>query len=868
MKKKLFGYLTLAFAIMGAGLAGSCNDYCEDLYDEYRLTAEREDSTLSQLIQQNIADIKELQTKFKTCQDSCKERWSRLSDSIKVLQDSATNGHNRIYTELASLQATDKMLGEAIDSVKNVLDTLGSCIGEGGDPKTALVYLFTTATEAKADAAAAMGAAMGKADRDSIAIENIKYMWSDSLSEVYSMAAAANALATRDSIFMYDLKEYIDSVDSTLLDSISAVAVIAKENLQKAKDYAHQQDSIMKEELLDSMDAKLADVYKAFQKADSLLQDSIDSLAVRVKKNTERIEVLEDTISSIIERLNTLSDSIKVLDERVDSLMDAEKKRITSLLVQGTINPAFGSFSLPLGIRSNILMGYYGQFDTDIEFPTQSTAHMVNPATALTARDFELIGSGVKQTLAADALAYDTIQAGKLLFTVNPNEVALDSTYKFTFVNSAGDTCAAQLGDIQASTEKLTFGFSTKADAVSSPNGFFEAPVYIMPEDAASMTPNIDKDALKGIAKDILSWRDGIDLGTFAPAIMKAFDGVLDANALNVTWSDSLGEHNVKSQYDLAVAAVRPLSYNTLADFSISRSLPTLPDLSSISLNIDTLEFTPMSFTINDIPVFSNLASVSINDNDVEVVIEMPVGSGTYYYGHASNSFADITASIDAAVDENIDSVRVTMNRFIGEIRDQVGDVTSEINGVFSDVNDMIRGIQSSANSQINNYISKANTYINKVNTWINRINGKLTSLSPDVLLQPTVLYTGADNNLHQMSASSAIPSKFTGYSSGTGIVLYLTSYTAELLAPAYKKHVAVTNVISLADGTNAQDGDSTCESILSATNTGDLNQVLDGDQVEVAFTPSAAGYIYEIAFSAIDYNGWISTRKFYVTVQ
>lgn len=851
MKKKLFGYLTLAFAIMGAGLVGSCNDYCEDLYDEYRLTAEREDSTLSKLIQQNIADIKELQTKFKTCQDSCKARWSRLSDSIKVLQDSATNGHNRIYTELASLQATDKMLGEAIDSVKNVLDTLGNCIGEGGDPKTALVYLFTTATEAKADAAAAMG----KADRDSIAIENIKYMWSDSLSEVYSMAAAANALATRDSIFMYDLKEYIDSVDSTLLDSISAVAVIAKENLQKAKDYAHQQDSIMKEELLDSMDAKLADVYKAFQKADSLLQDSIDSLAVRVKKNTERIEVLEDTISSIIERLNTLSDSIKVLDERVDSLMDAEKKRITSLLVQGTINPAFGSFSLPVGIKSNILMTYYGEYDAAIKFPTTQTGHMVDASTAFTARDAELLGTLDATSLPAGTIISDSANnAGKLYLTVNPIGAPLDSTYTFTLVNSVGDTCAATLGDFTPSTEKLTFGYTrATADGVSD-NGFYEAPVQITADAVESLKPNIDVDAIKGVAKSILESGSSIDLSGISQTLMNSFSGVLDANAVKVTWTDSLGEHSVMSGFDLAVAAVKPLSYHTFAGIDLSSKLPSLDPIAPQSFSFDDIEPIVVSFGLPSLTV----SSKNIDMTGVNPTINV---GGTDY---PIDNLTSLINAINEAVGENVDSIGMKLNQFIADVNAQVngaGGVIDQINGTLvADVNAMLDNTATEINTKINGYINKLNSYLSKVNSAVSKL-----PLKPAQYLQPTLLYQANDGSLHQLAASKLGAPQITGSGS---LVLYPTSYTAEILAPAYQKFVAVTDVIDPATGNSAQLGDATCESVLASANGAeDLNKAFEGNKFTVSFAPTN-GYIYEIAYSAIDYQGWIATRKFYVYVK
>ena len=79
---------------------------------------------------------------------------------------------------------------------------------------------------------------------------------------------------------------------------------------------------------------------------------------------------------------------------------------------------------------------------------------------------------------------------------------------------------------------------------------------------------------------------------------------------------------------------------------------------------------------------------------------------------------------------------------------------------------------------------------------------------------------------------------------------------------------MAVTNVYK--GGTSAQDGDAACIAALNAanSNSGDFKKILQGGRYGVAFVPATGGYTYEIFYSALDYCGRISQRKYYVTVK
>ena len=139
---------------------------------------------------------------------------------------------------------------------------------------------------------------------------------------------------------------------------------------------------------------------------------------------------------------------------------------------------------------------------------------------------------------------------------------------------------------------------------------------------------------------------------------------------------------------------------------------------------------------------------------------------------------------------------------------------------------------------------------------YLDKINGKLCASinSLNVLLQPTMLVSTVDG-FCMLSSAKNTPTIIDNASA----VLVPTSFTAEILAPAYKKFVAVTNAY---DVNGNEDIDAA-----KAANTGDLATVLNGETRTVEFN-GKAGYTYEITYSAVDFYGMISNTKYYVRVK
>jgi hypothetical protein len=190
------------------------------------------------------------------------------------------------------------------------------------------------------------------------------------------------------------------------------------------------------------------------------------------------------------------------------------------------------------------------------------------------------------------------------------------------------------------------------------------------------------------------------------------------------------------------------------------------------------------------------------------------------------------------------------------------GQLDSNVQNAIDQIKDNLNGLGSGYISTYNNVATRINSVLNRVTSAISNANSKL---------QPTMIYDAADGTSMQLSAAKAMPTVFNVSGSGEQVAeLLATSYSAELLAPAYKKYVAVTNVYK--DGKSAKDGDATCKAALAKANNPErfMNTVIDGTQRQVLLTTDSQykGYTYEIAYAAVDYFGQISLRRYYVKVK
>ena len=190
-----------------------------------------------------------------------------------------------------------------------------------------------------------------------------------------------------------------------------------------------------------------------------------------------------------------------------------------------------------------------------------------------------------------------------------------------------------------------------------------------------------------------------------------------------------------------------------------------------------------------------------------------------------------------------INKINNAAAKYIGALKTASQEVINNLNGA---INGPI--------GNINDYLEKINKFIRTINTHLKNANNKL---------QVSMYYETADGQYHAVSQN---PTWITTFEGVDEVVVYPTTYTAELIAPSYKKFIGITNVFK--GDESAQDGNAECKKVLDDTNKAMGLEIMDGDTRAITFKPAAKGYKYEIFYAALDYSGKISQHKFYVLVK
>ncbi|MBR3950522.1 MAG: hypothetical protein IKJ79_01230 [Bacteroidaceae bacterium] len=556
-------------------------------------------------------------------------------------------------------------------------------------------------------------------------------------------------------------------------------------------------------------------------------------------------------------------------------------------MIQGTENPVIGSFALPANIQSNVLMAYYGEPGyMDVKFPSASDACYVRASEQLSDMDIKMLGVTPLDIAEGDTLVSN---AGKIYITVNPSNVNFEGQ-TLPIVNSIEEESGIKLSPLAYSDKKLTFGYTR-----SAANGLYEADATLAPEDInkVAMTIDFDGSEIKQSLKDVfnnITTPSNINVTQVANTVidvLNQFNQKLDANAVKATWTDSLGvTRSVYSQYNLATTAVKPLSYAFMKDANYT-SFPgfdrmrnfagklvdkvankvkvVMPDASTINLSFSNLE--KISFE-----------AIEINTEGIDVtlqydtIINIPGGVVTDEYGNIIGEYDDtnvdlwITMEPDSFKEllKEIEILEDDINNMLNEEEDAINKIIDQINSYLDELGKLQDFADQLAN--IDNKVDETATDVkNKIIEYLDKIENKLLSAvnSVNKALQPVLLVKTTDG-VQRVSQTIYEPTWMTA-----GNVQFVpTSYTAELVAPAYKKLVGVTNVYSMDRSKNAQtDGGQYLTALNNANSKAGVAEILDGNTLVVDFS-AERGYIYEVTYTSVDYHSKVVARKFYVTVK
>ena len=605
---------------------------------------------------------------------------------------------------------------------------------------------------------------------------------------------------------------------------------------------------------------------KAYTDLKKTVDDHIKAIEELRKKDEEAAEKFTESLNKRLEKIEGSVSGEAEARKKVQAVYDQAfdylvNKNLTSIAINATENPVLGYYNAAfLGSKLNLVSSFYG------------TDAAQNQDWDITKGEF--LNNG---------------DAGKIYITLNPNEIDPECITDLKLVDSQGNEAKGfKLGDIQTTDRVLPYGFTKAASA----NGFYEVPV--LATDPANDDFSLNKGELKEAAKNVLAKlknpkESNLNLSQIATTLYRSVNNQLKAYTVKATYylydptvtneDGSKGalveKHQVAPTYDMAAFAVKPLSFNTLKDNQSLKNLglaldkymlPTLSD--KLGKFMNALDFqiknengkqikmysmvsgknvyayqngknvvivnigTGDSFTLENTQISKDLSGFNYDHNIYEFYQDWYQASdGNYYPTYGLKPKNDL-------VTENYERVYVlettdnTIDELIGSINDQIGTQLQPVKDAITN-----------AATKWDNAITPVNNLLHKINAHISDVNQ---------LLQPTMLYKSSKTD--DWNTLSTLKGKLGTRMTGTGsTVLVATSWTGELLAPAYKKSVYVKGNPDGAKVT-LMDGKTPAKKFAGSTQ-------------KVLFTATAKGP-YTIVYEAVDYSGVSAKKEYHITVE
>ena len=246
--------------------------------------------------------------------------------------------------------------------------------------------------------------------------------------------------------------------------------------------------------------------------------------------------------------------------------------------------------------------------------------------------------------------------------------------------------------------------------------------------------------------------------------------------------------------------------------------------------------------------------------------IVLTTADGTYTVGKFAGSAVNTSSCTDRVVISQVTGNGGTLNvpivmEITGDLRKLLAEQVTTLDKVINDLNtilDRINSYNGVVDGWIDSYVDQyLRKYLDQINSdvvyFFNSINRRFG---------PFLVASNSAKGFKQLSQSKEYPAELEK----SGLAFHPTSKTLEIFVPLARKHVAVTNVFK--GSASAQGGDADCVAKLKAANTGAMNTVVDGVVRKINVTGMESGYVYEVAYSVLDFEGNISTQKYYVRIK
>ena len=569
--------------------------------------------------------------------------------------------------------------------------------------------------------------------------------------------------------------------------------------------------------------------------AKDVLNQKIEQLRGEDESAREQLKAaLMEKITANGEAISNEADARQQLQNNYNMAFDyLINKNLNSIAINATENPVLGYFNAAfVGSQLNLASSFYG------------TAAQPN-------QDWE-IGIGL----------LNDGNAGEIYVSLNPTEIDPRCITSLKLVDSQGNEAKGfELGQLQNTSRVLTYGF-TKAAAEVSANGFYAIPVKAV--DPANDDFSLNKGELKEAAKNVIAKlqnpkKSSLNLSQIATALYSSVNNKLKAYTVKAEyylWNPETMELVKKSAvaptYNMAAFAVKPLSFNTLKDNQ---------SLKNLGLALDKYMIPTLSDKLGKfMDALDVKVELSEDQQNLNVYTIVALADVTVHYDEATKKawFVKNGAPINGSEIKNVTEVKEITSTDLegGHVQKvyKIKTTDSTIADVVAELNNQLNTKLQPVKDAIKNAATKWDNAITPVNNLLKKINANIGNVNE--LLQPTLLYK--NSNTGDWNTLSTLGGRLGTRMTGTGsTVLVATSWTGELLAPAYKKSVYVKGNPSEAKVT-LMDGTTPAKKIAGST-----------QKVMFTATPAAKGKSYTIVYEAVDYSGIsCKPKEYHITVE
>ncbi len=553
-----------------------------------------------------------------------------------------------------------------------------------------------------------------------------------------------------------------------------------------------------------------------------------------------RVTVVEEELKKLTERVDNLEKEMAEMENRI---YEAIKQIVTDVTVNNTINRVIGTWNTP-GLNIKALAAFYGDNATSIsKFPVTGTSRNVYPEEV----ENQLFADEILETykFGKDAIITDDeYNAGKVYFTVNTpglSEGKFDiSGFELTLEDSQGKTAPVSFSNVKPSNYLIHWGFFKSQTPYLFPtekteantNGFYEADANIAIKDLHSASFGVKtsfdfKELTEQFKKSVENIKNAggvknkaIQIGKEAAQLLKnIYSNHMSDNHQNqfnptfhpqrLVMTKTLNGVTYRAQtadIDMVCTAVKPLSYNAFYELelkaakhvSFKRVENAIARIAEIikektSMNVANVEF--KKITADDITLGTgNTTYMFVSDDDQ----------------HTNNN-------------QNITAIKVK-DGLISEIFKAINDgmPVDQLNELIQNL-----GKVNGLGTTVTDYASRLNQYIEEFG---NKMVYALNSHQLTRALAPCIFFESAEGIARMQEGLNLEHGMMT---------IYMSSPTEELLAPAFKKYLAV-----------KKNGKTV------------FGKVFDGSAQLYTLDLTELGD-YEVILSCVDYYGYICTKKY-----